>query len=68
MPLPAAAGLILSDADRKELRAMSRHLNTPCGIVLRIKIILGAAEGKVNRMLARELGTSVPTVLLWRKR
>jgi transposase len=35
---------------------------------LRINIILGAAEGMANRALARKLSTSVPTVLLWRKR
>src|SRR4051794_3117367 len=68
MPLPAAAGLILTEADRNELRVMSRHRSTPRGIVLRINIVLGAAEGMASRMLARKLGTSVPTVLLWRKR
>jgi transposase len=30
--------------------------------------VLGAAEGIANRVLARRLCTSVPTVLLWRKR
>src|SRR5947209_7751564 len=68
MPLPAAAGLALSEADRKQLRAISRHRSTPRGIVLRINILLGAAEGLANRVLARKLCTSVPTVLLWRKR
>src|SRR3954447_2750026 len=68
MPLPPAAGLSLSEAHRKQLKAMNRHRSTPSGIVLRINIILGAAEGLANRVLARRLGTSVPTVLLWRKR
>ena len=68
MPLPPAVGLSLSDADRKQLKAMNRHRSTPHGIVLRINILLGAAEGLANRVLARRLGTSVPTVLLWRKR
>src|SRR6185312_13650810 len=44
------------------------HRGTPGGIVLRINIVLGAAEGLANRVLARKLCTSVPTVLLWRKR
>jgi len=35
---------------------------------LRINIVLGAAEGVANRVLARKLCTSVPTILLWRKR
>jgi len=68
MPLPAAAGLALSEADRKQLQAIRRHRGTPGGIVLRINIVLGAAEGLANRVLARKLCTSVPTVLLWRKR
>lgn len=68
MPLPAAASLSLNEADRKQLRAISRHRSTPRGIVQRIHIVLGAAEGLANRVLARELCTSVPTVLLWRKR
>lgn len=68
MPLPAAARLTLDDADRKQLMAISHHRSAPRGIVLRINIILGAAEGLANRVLARKLSTSVPTVLLWRKR
>ena len=68
MPLPAAAGLALSEADRKQLKAISRCRSTPRGIVLRINIVLRAAEGLANRVLARKLCTSVPTVLLWRKR
>ena len=68
MPLPAAAGLALVDAERKQLMAISHHRSAPRGIVLRINIILGAAEGLANRVSARKLSTSVPTVLLWRKR
>jgi putative transposase len=36
--------------------------------VLRINIVLGAAAGIANHVLARELSTSLPTVLLWRRR
>ena len=68
MPLPAAVGLAVSEADRKQLKAIGRHRSTPRGVVLRINIVLGAAEGLANRVLARKLCTSVPTVLLWRKR
>lgn len=68
MPLPSAAALHLSDAERKQLVTISRQRITPRGIVLRINIILGAADGMANRVLARKLSTSVPTVLLWRKR
>lgn len=68
MPLPPAAGLALSEGERKELVALGRQRSSPRGIVLRINIVLGAAEGLANRVLARKLSTSVPTVLLWRKR
>src|SRR5579859_2849913 len=68
MPLPPAVGLALDNADRKELMAIRQHRSAPRGLVLRINIILGAAEGLANRVLARNLSTSVPTVLLWRKR
>src|SRR5258706_13179294 len=68
MPLPPAVGLALDNADRKELMAIRQHRSAPSGLVLRINIILGAAEGLANRVLARKLSTSVPTVLLWRKR
>lgn len=68
MPLPSAAALHLTASERKQLVAIGRQRSTPRGIVLRINIILGAAEGTANRVLARKLSTSVPTVLLWRKR
>src|SRR6202166_855182 len=68
MPLPPAAGLALSEAERKELVALGRQRSSPRGIVLRINIVLEAAEGLANRVVARKLSTSVRTVLLWRKR
>lgn len=68
MPLPAAPNLPLSESERKQLLALSRHRSTPRGIVLRLNIVLGAAEGIANHALARQLSTSLPTVLLWRRR
>jgi transposase len=68
MPLPPAPQLALSDSERRQLQSMSRHRSTPRGVVLRLNIILGAAEGVANHVLARNLSTSLPTVLLWRKR
>ena len=60
--------LVLTEAERKQLKAISRHRSTPRGIVLRVKIVLGAAEGTANHVLARSLSTTLPTVLLWRRR
>lgn len=68
MPLPPAPKLALTESDRKQLLEISRHRSTPRGIVLRVDIVLGAAEGIANHLLARNLSTSLPTVLLWRRR
>lgn len=68
MPLPAAPQLLLSESERKQLLTLSRHRSTPRGIVLRLNIVLGAAGGIANHVLARQLSTSLPTVLLWRRR
>jgi transposase len=68
MPLPPAAALVVTDADRKQLVALSRQRSIPQGILLRVNIVLGAADGQANHVLARELLTTLTTVLLWRKR
>jgi len=40
----------------------------PQSVALRLRIVLGAADGIGNKVLARQLKTSLPTVLLWRGR
>ena len=47
---------------------ITRHPSTPQAIVLRCHVVLGAAGGIANNELARQLCTSLPTVLLWRRR
>jgi transposase len=42
--------------------------NTPQKIAFRVRIVLLAAQGKANRKIAQELGTSRPSVILWRRR
>jgi transposase len=59
---------MLSESEHKQLLAFSRHRGTPKGILLRVNIILGASQGIANHVLARNLETSLPTVLLWRRR
>jgi transposase len=68
MPVPPAPKLLISDSERKQLLAISRHRGTPNGVALRVNIVLGAAKGIANHVLARQLSTSLPTVLLWRRR
>jgi transposase len=68
VPLAAAPKLVLSKSDRKQLLEISSYRGTPRGIALRIDIILSAGDGLANHAIARNLDTSLPTVLLWRKR
>jgi len=68
MPWDAAAALRVSEDDRELLEALVRGGKTPQKAALRARIVLGAAEGRANIALARELGVSRPTVLLWRER
>ena len=68
MPLPPAAPLALTRAQRSELTKILRYPGTPQAVALRCRVVLGAAEGAANHELARQLSTSLPTVLLWRRR
>jgi len=68
MPLPAAPALALTPVQRSELLKVVRYPGTPQAIALRCRVVLGAAEGTANNELARQLSTSLPTVLLWRRR
>ncbi len=63
-----AEAIKLSSADRQRLLRLARGRNTAHKLVLRARVILGAADGVANNRLARELRTSRPTVLLWRER
>jgi len=64
-PAPALA---VTDAERRELAALTSARSAPQGVALRARIVLGAADGVANNVLARQLSTSLPTVLLWRRR
>jgi hypothetical protein len=55
MPLSLAARPSISDAERKQLVDLGPHRSSPRYIVLRINIVLGAAEGLANLVLARTL-------------
>jgi len=45
-----------------------RGRNSPQKVALRARIVLGASEGRSNAQLAKQLGITRPTVLLWRAR
>jgi len=63
-----AAPLLLTAEQSRTLQAWVRAKNTPQGIALRARIVLAAAQGAPNRRIAKDLGVSRPTVLLWRSR
>ena len=64
----SAERLSITKKDREALQKLANGRNTAQKVVLRAKIVLGAAEGLSNNALAKKLGTSRPTVLLWRGR
>ena len=63
---PKPAELQLSEQERNALEALVRRHGAPQQLAKRGRMILGAAEGKRNAQIARELGASVDTVRKWR--
>lgn len=60
--------LSLSPDEREILQSMTRSRSLPHGLVMRARIVLRAAEGASNAVIAQELGLSRPTVGVWRQR
>src|SRR5262245_60691246 len=58
----------VSPEDRQWLEALIRSGKTAQRVALRARMVLGAADGRANHALAKELGVSRPTLLLWRQR
>ena len=63
-----APPLAVGESEAEALRAMTRAGTTEQRAVMRARIILRAAEGAAHVEVADELGVSVQTVLLWRRR
>jgi transposase len=57
-----------NDNDLLTLQRWSRGRSTPARLVIRAKVILAAAEGKSNDLIARELATDPGLVGRWRRR
>jgi DNA-binding MarR family transcriptional regulator/transposase len=60
--------IILTDEERKDLEAITHQPDATARMVQRAGIILLAAEGMANKAIARKIGVSRATVVLWRKR
>jgi putative transposase len=65
---PKPDPLSLTEVERNEVERLVRRHSTGQQMALRGRIILEADAGKNNSQIARELGLSVETVRLWRKR
>jgi len=63
-----APAVVVSDEDRRTLEKWSRGRTTPARLVLRAKVVLLAAAGRLNQEIAAELRTGMKTVCQWRRR
>ena len=63
-----AKAITISDAERRTLQKWARGRSTPARLILRAKIVLAAADSKLNKEIAAELGSGMKTVCLWRNR
>ena len=61
-PLP------LSASQRIELQSYLRKQNLPASVAQRMRIILALADGLSYREIMENLGTTAPTISLWKKR
>ena len=60
--------LLLTPAEHAELEALLRVRKGPADEQLRIRIVLGCAEGQSGALIAERLQTSKQTVSKWRRR
>ena len=67
--MPASPYVIhLDDAGRAELESVSRRGTAPFRLVLRARIVLLAADGLANSLIAARLGICEDTARKWRRR
>src|SRR6266446_284433 len=67
MGKPAVA-IALTAAERAELEGLASHRRTAQGLARRARIVLGAAAGLENQVIARTVGADENTVGKWRRR
>jgi transposase len=64
----SARSIEIREEDRATLGRWTRSSSVPAGLATRARIVLGACAGEGTSALARRLGVSRPTVILWRER
>jgi transposase len=67
MPSPAAAPLEVSPAQRQVLEKVARSRTAAYREVMRARVLLDAADGVANVVIAERHGTTAVTVRSWRK-
>jgi transposase len=68
MPVSSPFIIVLTDAERRELSRRARSTRTPHRDRIRARIVLAAADGDPNAVIARKVGVGVDTARKWRKR
>jgi transposase len=68
MPIPIAVVIELRDEERAALEGWARRPTSAQALAMRSRIVLAAAEGDSNSVIARRLAISRPTVMKWRSR
>jgi transposase len=68
MPRKSPYAIALSEHERQRLEAIARQYTSPYCDVIRAKIVLLAAEGLSNDVIASRLDTPRQIVSKWRKR
>jgi transposase len=63
-----AVAIVLDDAERDELTALTRKHGAPQALAERARIVLAAASGLNNRDIALKVGVCAETVGTWRNR
>ena len=67
--MPASLyAICLGDADRAELESVSRRSSAPYRMVMRARIVLLAADGLANCVIAARLSICQDTARKWRRR
>ncbi len=66
--MSVAAPLVLRSGDEPRLTSLVRSTSGEAGVAQRARIVLLAAEGLPNAEIARRVGMTRPTVILWRNR
>jgi len=68
MPRKSPFSVILAEEERQRLESLVRQYTSPYCDVIRAKIVLLAAEGLSNNVIASRLDTPRQIVSKWRKR